>query len=447
MMMASIGWRDLLMVMLGVGALPIALYDAYLGLLAYAVFSFIRPAQSLTWASDVATARFTFFVGIVLIFRSLMTPSPRFRLRAPSVVFLAFWAWMVVCTVFSTHRAESMEFLEKFSKIGIVALLLTGLVHQRWQLKWLVIVLALCPGFYAAKLGWYFLSGQAQYTHHGGPEGLDSNDIALFIAMGFPLLIFGAAEIRRTWLRWGMVVLAFMCIPAVIVGESRGGMLALAASILITVWRRVGWLRTVAILAILAPIAFMMVPAETMARYKTLGDDPSADISAQGRLWAWQVSREMAKANPVVGIGMSQKTYIAEYPQYQIEPLDWPHVAHSVWFSALAGMGYPGLVLFVLLILATLWTTRRVRHMARDALGDEGGWAVSYATGVETAVIAFAIAGSFLSQVGFEFIYAIMMLSVPLLALLQEEVARREAGDVITPPVLAPTGVGRLAHI
>ena len=445
-MMASVGWRDLLMVMLGVGALPIALYDAYLGLLAYAVLSFIRPAQSLIWDPAVSGIRFTFFVGLVLVFRSVMTPSPRFRLRAPSVVFIAFWAWMVVCTVFSTHRAESTEFLEKFSKIGIVALLLTGLVHQRWQLKWLVIALALCPGFYAAKLGWFFLSGQAEYTHHGGPEGLDSNDIALFIAMGFPLLIFGAAEVRRKWLRRGMYVLAFMCIPAGIVGESRGGMLALAVSILITVWRRVGWWRTALILALRAPVAFTMVPAETMARYKTLGDDPSKDISARGRLWAWQVSMEMAEANPVVGIGMSQETYLKEYPRYQIEPHDWPHVAHSVWFSALAGMGWPGLTLFVVMILATLWTTRRIRHMARDTLGDEGAWAVSYATGIETAVIAFAIAGTFLSQVGFEFIYAIMMLSVPLLALLQEEVARRRTGELVAPPVGAPTGVGQLAH-
>jgi hypothetical protein len=74
------------------------------------------------------------------------------------------------------------------------------------------------------------------------------------------------------------------------------------------------------------------------------------------------------------------------------------------------------------LILVTFWTTWRVRRAARE-FGEGGLWAASYSRGVETAVIAFAIAGTFLSQIGFEFVYAVMLLSVPLLAMTQDEVA------------------------
>ena len=418
-MIAAIGWRDLLMLLLGFGAIPVAIYNPYYGLLAYCWLSFLRP-QSMVFSSEIAETRFTFFVGIALVLRSLLSEGPRFRLKAPSVVFIGVWIWMVVCTIMSKQQAESAEFLEKFSKIAIAALLLTGLVHERWQLKWLVIVLALCSGFYAVKIGGYFLLGFSDVTHHGGPAGMDNNDIALFLAMGFPLLIFGAAEVEHKWLRRGMYFAAAMCVPAVIVGESRGGMLALAVSLVITIWRRTNWFKTLVLGAIAVPIILLMVPQETMNRYKSIGDEK--DISIVGRLRAWEVAQRMTEDHPYTGIGMGQGTFMAEYSKYQEDPEDWPHVAHSVWLSALAGMGYPGLTLFILLILVTFWTTWRIRRAARE-LGADGLWAASYSRGVETAVIAFAIAGTFLSQIGFEFVYAVMLLSVPLMAMTQQSIA------------------------
>ena len=426
-MIAAIGWRDLLMVVLGFGAIPVAIYNPYYGLLAYCWLSFLRP-QSMVFSTQIAETRFTFFVGIALVLRSLLSEGPRFRLKAPSVVFIGVWIWMVVCTIMSKQQAESAEFLEKFSKIAIAALLLTGLVHERWQLKWLVIVLALCSGFYAVKIGGYFLLGFSDVTHHGGPAGMDNNDIALFLAMGFPLLVFGAAEVQHKWLRRGMYFAAAMCVPAVIVGESRGGMLALAVSLVITVWRRTNWFKTLVLGAVAIPIILLMLPPGTMERYKSIGNYRE-DSSARARLGAWAIAREMTADHPVTGVGMGQNAFQIESKQYLVAQgweFEDPPVAHSVWFSAMAGMGYPGLALFGLLIVVTFWMTWRIRRTVAG-LGDGGGWAVSYSKGIETAVIAYAIAGTFLSQVGFEYVYAVMLLSVPLMALAQREVASRSS--------------------
>ena len=117
-MIASIGWRDLLMVLLGLGAIPLTIYSAYYGLLAYCGLSFLRP-QSMVFSSMVSETRFTFFVGIALIFRAIISPGPRFRLKAPTLMFIAFWVWMLFCTVLSDYQEGSWEFLEKFSKIGM----------------------------------------------------------------------------------------------------------------------------------------------------------------------------------------------------------------------------------------------------------------------------------------------------------------------------------------
>jgi len=438
-MMAQIGWRDLVVVIVGFGSIPVALYSPFLGLLMYAVLSFVRPAQTLTWASGVSDIRFAFLVGLVLVFRTFMSRPPWFRLRWPTPLFLAFWAWMVVCTTFSPHREVAAEFMLRFSKIGIFALLVTGLVHYRWQMKWLIVLLALCPGFYAVKLGLFFLTGQATYTHHGGPEGMDNNDIALFLSMGFPLLIFGAVEVRRRWAKWGMYSAAALTIPAVIVGQSRGGMLALAVAGIMTIWRRWGWLKAVVLIVLAAVIGIAITPQETMVRYMSLGTY-EGDISAVGRLRAWQVSTEMVADHPMTGIGMGEQAFLDEYDNYKVHPDDWPHVAHSIWFSALAGMGWPGLGMFVLLLVGALWRTRRVRRIADEQLGDDGAWAVSYATGIETSIVAFVVAGTFLSQVGFEYAYGVILLCVPLHAMVQQQLEGGPIVDEADEPLDEPAG-------
>ena len=430
-MIAEVGWRGVVVTIMGFGAIPLTLLNPYFGLLAYCVLSFVRPAQTLTWSGDVSMVRFTFFVGVALVFRTLMSPRPWFRLRAPTWMFVGLWGWIAVATMYSPHAASSGEFLERFSKISIAVLLVTGLVHTRIQLKWLMIVLALCPGFYALKLGIYFLSGN-DVTHHGGPDGMDNNDIAMFIAMGFPLLVYGAAEVWRTWLRWTMYGAALLCIPAVIVGDSRGGILAISASVFLTVWRRFGWLKAVVPLVVLVVVVMSITPQATLDRWMTMRE-PEGDSSSMGRLYAWRVAALMAMDNPVTGVGMGEDAFKAEYPNYQVHPApkDWPHVAHSIWFSVMAGAGFPGLILFILTLAAGLWITWRVRHQARRDLGDEDGhWAISYATGIETSIIAYMIAGTFLSQVGFEFAYAIIVLGVPVQAMLQAQVAGRDAEDL-----------------
>ncbi len=413
------GWRDILMIILGVGCVPIALYNAFYGLLAYFWLSFMSP-QSLVWDDRVREARFTLAVGSVMAYRAALTFGPRFRIRLPSLIFVAFWGWMAVCTWNSTHVEQSLVFLEKFSKIGLAAILMTGLVRTREQLKWTIILLAACPGFYAIKLG-LFLLGGATATHHGGPLGMDNNDIAMFISMGIPMLAFSVVEMTNKWARRIFIAAAVLAVPAVIVGESRGGMLAMVAAGLMTLGRKTAWWKAVFLGAVAIPLAIALVPPSTMARYKTI-ESYEKDGSAVARLRAWNTATRMVQASPLVGVGVSAETFMLEYTKYMDNKDDYPHVAHSVWFTTLSGMGYPGLILFIAMIVSVFATNFRTRYLASRYLGEDGEWARQYASMIDTTLIAYAIAGSFLSQMGFEYVYAILMLSVPLYVITSEEV-------------------------
>jgi len=82
------GIRDLIMILVGYGCVPLALYDAYYGLLAYCWLSFMRP-QSLVWSEFVQSARITFAVAIALIIRTLLSSGPKIHHHSTTIAFLA----------------------------------------------------------------------------------------------------------------------------------------------------------------------------------------------------------------------------------------------------------------------------------------------------------------------------------------------------------------------
>ncbi len=149
--------------------------------------------------------------------------------------------------------------------------------------------------------------------------------------------------------------------------------------------------------------------------------------SAMERIWAWQTSLAMADDRPLTGVGFGEAVYMAEYDRYKINVDDRPHVAHSVWFSVLGQAGYVGLGLYLVLMACMFSATRKVRKLAAAVWGGRLQWARDYAVMLECTALTFAVGATFLSKVTFEFIYAVFLLSVPLLHLAEQEAATAKA--------------------
>lgn len=433
------GIRDILMVIVGYACVPIALYDAYYGLLAYCWLSFMKP-QTFVWAEGVEAARMTFVVAIALIVRAAFTAGWRFQFRAPMIAFIALWAWFGVCTLLSTHIDSSANEFIFFSKMGIAVVLMTALVRTREQLKWLMVLLAVCPGIYGAKLGVFFLGG-GTYAQQGGPLGMDNNDTALFIAMGVPLLVLVGGQVERNWLRYLLYAMAALSVPGVIVTASRGGFLAMVVAIGLTLWRKTTWWKAAIASVVVGFAVFVIVPEGTRGRYSTV-TEYQEDPSAMGRIRAWETTAAMAASKPLTGVGFGQEAYMLEYPRYQIASNDRPHATHSVWFSLLGETGYVGLGLYVLLLGTVLVATHRVMRLARVSPKARRTWFWNVAAAVQSAALTFAVGGTFLSQARFEFAYALYLITVPL-SILAEKEAQQAPGKTIAERVKGLPGPAR----
>jgi len=397
-----LGIRDLILTVFGWGCVPLALTNAYYGLLGYVWLSVMKP-QSLVWSASVIEARMAFFVMIALLLKHFATEGPKFRVAGPMIGILALWAWFAVCTLTSSYFDASLDTLIKFSKVILGPLIVTAIIDTPARFKVFLALLAACPGLYGLKLGLFGLMGGT--THHGGPIGLDNNDTALFIAMGIPLLFYVALTFKEKWLRCIYLLAFFLSGPAVIATTSRGGMLSMAAAYTAIFWIRYRTIKTVLLVVMLGFSLYAVVPEDTMNRYYTI-TEYEEDASAMGRIAAWKTAWNMAIDNPVWGGGLGLEAFMRNYPYYQEYEIDRPRATHSVWFQILGECGFVGLGIFLLTIFSTLKMGFLLRNRAKPDLS--GHRLEKFAEPLLVTVVVYLVGGTFLSQVRFEFFYYII---------------------------------------
>jgi len=420
-----VGIRDTVILAVYVLALSAVLYDSYYGMLAYSVLSFMRP-QSLAWHPEVRGARIILLLAILLLSRVLLMRESILRWRAPTVTFLLLWVWFGISSLKSADTDLSLDAFVQFSKMAAPAMLITGLVRTRHQLKWLMIMLACCPAIWAIKFGLFFaLTGVTSQVHDAGIAGMDNNDMAMFIAMGIPLLVFATCELKPAWARLGFVGATGLAVLGVILTASRGGMVALAVALFSTIWRRLRWWKAILCTGVVLAATLAVIPQDTLQRYWTIGAYEQ-DGSAMRRIECWKTCKAMADAN-LAGVGFGQDVYLKEYPKYSVRPETAPRAAHSVWFSLMAESGYIGFGLYVCMLMAALWSTQRTASRFALSKGGDGGWAWNYAIGLQCVILSFAAGGTFLSQARFEFVFALCMAAVPLACIGEEESEHRRA--------------------
>lgn len=147
----------------------------------------------------------------------------------------------------------------------------------------------------------------------------------------------------------------------------------------------------------------------------------------------------MANDRPWLGLGHS--AYEPAYDAYDTTEGRYGtrRAVHSAWFGVLAETGYPGLVLFVVIVLSAVWACHRVRRMAHR--GDVPPTLGHYATGIESAIIAFMVGGSFVSFHYSEMLWHFFALTVALervaaveAALIRDRQAREPEPAVVKEP-------------
>jgi O-antigen ligase len=273
---------------------------------------------------------------------------------------IAFQVWTLTTALWAQDPgvavSSALRYGQNFVLVFIVYSALREPRHYRW-LIWAFISAALVSLVIA------FASGPQQTDpahtalfHSDRLTGrYGAGDPNYFAALLLPALVFVAFMLvveRRHVVRLALPVLAALFIVGLFQTESRGAIIALGATGLVSFflagrWRRRALLAT-ALVAILGVTYFGMIASpESRARVTRFSAEDSS-----GRNDLWRAGLAMASDHPVLGVGAGNFTLVS--PRYAARPpdivhvnffVDTPKVTHNTYLNILDELGIPGLIL------------------------------------------------------------------------------------------------------
>ncbi|MGA6826480.1 O-antigen ligase family protein [Nitrospira sp. NS4] len=280
-----------------------------------------------------------------------------------------------------------------------------------------VIVAALTPEMFSGD-------GQRHYIASGSFLG-DGNDFALSVVIVIPLCLFLMLESTAKMKKLVYAGILVALVLAVVVTQSRGGVIALACVGLYY------WLKSdkkmigaVGIVAIVV-VAVAFAPTELSQRMGTLTGE-QLDGSAQGRLLAWGSAIRMAADNPILGVGVGHfpVKFGVEYRPAGVGTDEMPWLtAHSSYFLILGELGLPGIIFFVGLIVTNFRSGERMLRAMKMHSAERLATNRRLMIALNASLVGFAVGGAFLSAVYYPHIYF-------LAALLEcgREICRKSTG-------------------
>lgn len=419
--------RDLLVIAVIYGSLPVIVFRPYIGLLVYCWLAFMRP-QDMAWGASkllplsqwVALAM---LAGIVLTLGRERLAT--LKQQTVYLILLVGWISLSVANALVPRLTEATY--GYYWKAVLIAILTTGLVRDRRRFRILLLLVAFSIGFLGAKRGLFgLLRGGIRY--HDGPGGFmnDNNAFALALNMVLPLLVGIAVVEKEKILKIVAWTMAGLCLLTILFTFSRGGLLTLCLITPLLIWRSRQRLLVGAVLA-LGLSAFLFFTsdsftAEYAERASTISDY-EGDRSAMGRLQAWNTSWRVFLDYPWTGVGPNN--FIVVHPVYSPNPGEF-RVSHNMYLQLLSECGFPALLFFLATVGSTLWGLQRLRAETTTQ-----AWAETYARMFQISILAYLVGSFFLNTAYNELIYELIGLAVSL-----EVIARTAPAEEEKPSVM-----------
>jgi len=315
-----------------------------------------------------------------------------------------------------------------------------NVVDSASRLRWVMLVAAGSMAYASIHVLREWQNSGFDYGYRPGWVTGDPNYFSLSALLGLPFAFYLMRTRQPTWERNVCIGCLGLTLVGFALAASRGGLLGLAASVMVVAWRSKHRIKVMAAaVALLIPL-MVFSPSSPIGRLlnPTYSDRDSSD----SRLLLWTAGLKMMRQHPFTGVGVGNykqalDTVLAPGTSTRFS------VAHNTYIQVGAELGIVGLAVFVGIILMTLRSTQRIRRAARRARVPLIGQA---AEAIQVGLVGFSVSITFVSAEYHKFFWLVVFLTCCLPALLRPKHAggpwwaRRTPRGASAPPVAAPPG-------
>ena len=410
--MPAIPMRDLAILCIIGGLCVVTLMRPWMGVIALAVVGYMHPqGYALGVVKQLPAFDILVFCLLASILISPSTRSPAYLkqrlriLRDWRLILLGLlWLDFLLTSTFSMVPVIAWPKFLEISKVFIGLLFTLLLIDTREKLFYLLAAIALSVALLAMKGGvWAIMTGFLDRVY--GPPGshfYDNNHFAVLTVMNIPLLYLWLRQCSDRWLRLFILALIALSVVAALTSWSRGGLISLSVTAMLIVWHSRRRYLAVPFLFLCLLFAFGNFPDEWAERMGTIWSFET-EGSAVSRLEVWREGIQIAQQRPWVGAGPNGWFYAATR--------DW----HSAYIEMLAENGFPGLALWLSVLVGTLISLSRIYHAARKLAGLE--WVADFSGILRISLLSYMIGAAFLGLSYWDILYHLLVISALLSAL------------------------------
>lgn len=430
--------RSALVALLIFAWMPVMLFKPHIGVLVWNWVSHMNP-HSHTFG--FATS-FPFLVIVGVLTAAGMVISREKKSFPPHpilIITLIYVFWTIVTYALSFEPAIGEGKIIQFMKMIIFAMVSVMVMQSPNRLKGFFYVMVISLMFIAIKGGAFTLltGGGNRVQGAGGMMG-DNNQLAMAMAMLFPLALYLVKHHPHKLFKWPAIVAAVLVPFAAIGTQSRGGFVALGAVLFMLLLKSK---RKFLLLAIAIPIgigAVAFMPDTWKARMQTT-ENATDDDSFIGRVAMWKFSTNLAADHPIEGGGFD--VFYVRYLTPQYMPAGYRMKApHSIYFEVLGEHGYVGLFLFLTMLFTGWYSAGTTAKMFRKYKETE--WIGDMAGAIQLSFVGYAVGGLTVNIAAFDFFYH-LLITVVLCRVVGDRLVEKGVTKIERKGVLAPKTTGK----
>ena len=397
----------------------------FAGILAWAWLTLMQPTREV-YGIFSNTLRLNFLLALVATLAWFFSKNRKMPTVDGTLVMIALlFVWMTFMC-FVGVSPYSWYLWDRVWKTLALGVLIGATATNRIRIQALIWVIVASLLYYGVKGGILTIITGGTKTISGPPGTAigDNNQLALALLMTLPLVYYLRQYSANRYARLGLTAAGLLTLLSVLGSYSRGAYLALAVLCFL------GWLRSrnklvyPILLAVVLLPALNFMPQSFYNRINTV-HSLDTDDSFQGRVMAWKVAYSYARDHFPIGAGFSGAEQPAVFNSYF--PLAPTHSAHSIYFQILGDHGFPGLIMFLIILTLAFKNTRKIRKVAAGR--PDLAWARDLATMIQLSLLVYSVGGAALSLAYFDVPIIWYLLLPTLYAVVQQSLPRQSQGS------------------
>lgn len=417
----------ILWAILYLGAIGAAFFvNPVFGSVGYLLEYYMRPDLKW-WGEDLPALRYNLIVSVALGFaffvqrnslrEMVRVPNPALRWLAASAVLML----LVTATVAVSLEISLDKFILWAKMAMIFPLLMVGVVRTKDGFNWFVAAHML-GAFWWGWNAWMDPNRvQGRLINIGSGDSLNDNSAAIHLLTVLPFTVIYLLAEKDKWLRLAALVALPFVVNTLILCNSRGAMVGLAAALGMAFFLvRSGYRMRMIGAAIGVALTVFFLADDTFIRRQQTTTEFQEDNSSLERLASVTGTLRLMQERPFgaggYGFHLLSPEYIPEVVAAHDGELRAPH---NTWALVLSEWGVLGMICFLGVYGSAFLMLRRVKKTARLR---EDGFYFWRAVAVQLAIVAFLAAATFTDRLYAEGGYWMVALSYVLYRMQQTDI-------------------------